>query len=192
MSYTFWCQIFFSELSDLFDEDRTLLLIAQYRKNKKYFDDSKHRAIDIFNRIRDEFHSKGHTVISSEDCAKRMAFLASKYKRIQDHRLLVTGSGVEPVEWPYYDSMSLLLEGTAVMNPQKLLACGSSSMLKVRGTEELDTSSGRTGRKKAASGSKKNYSSSVSTASYREQKLEMGNNLRSDLKDLISIIKKND
>lgn len=147
----------------------------------------------MFGQIRDVFHAKGHKNISAEDCAKRMAYLASRYKQIEDMRLLCTGTGNQMMQnFVYHDIMAQLFEGSAVMKPQKLFACGSSSLMKVRNQEDLtDAEPARKGRKKVSPRGvgKNSYASNVSMVSYRDQKLALGNGLREDIHELLKVVK---
>ncbi|XP_052131643.1 uncharacterized protein LOC127751712 isoform X1 [Frankliniella occidentalis] len=165
------------------------MLIASYHAFKSLFDDDLHRSDEVYADISKKLKKFGCNA-SAEDCSKRMVFLAKKYKEIEDMRLLCSGTG-DVTNWIYYDAMSQIFEKSRVMKPQKLLAAGTASVSKSRNDDDEeeeedqnnDGSSCR-GRKKKTKKKTNSYTSALPIQSYKERKLQQGNELRTILANL--------
>lgn len=121
-----------AENADNWDEGLTMMRIQEYDKKKVFFDDDVHKASGLYRDIKNEFHAQGHTHLTSDHCAERMAWLAVEFNRRYDMTFNCTGIGSEVTNWVYYDAMGQLKQKNASTMPKKLMAFGTSYTTRVR------------------------------------------------------------
>lgn len=145
-------------------------LIEEYKKRKPRFDDAQTKASTLYGEIAVALKDLGYEQFNAERCCNRMGDLAEKFKDRYDKVRFQTGVGKEPTDWAYYDEFAKMFEGTAILEPQKLLNMGSS----FSATTRTPASTNRHGRKDQPK-------KTVSPVSQKERKVQIGEGILQQL-----------
>ncbi|KAE8740178.1 hypothetical protein FOCC_FOCC014298, partial [Frankliniella occidentalis] len=81
--------------SSKFETKSDKLLLAQYYALKPEFDDSKHRASEIYKKILGVMHKHGYYHLTVADLSRRMSSLGIEYRKKKDELRAKTGTGSE-------------------------------------------------------------------------------------------------
>lgn len=129
-------------MKHIFDtKEKSLLLITEYAARRHKFENSLDRDTALYLEIRNVFHEKGYSHVTTENLKKRMAYLRGRFHYLKDMARMCTGSGAEFTNWEFYDAMGQLDEGKAAESPRKLVGMGSSNYTHTRqGTTSSDNS----------------------------------------------------
>lgn len=188
---TFIILIFFSELDDKFDYCKTLMLIDEYRKRQERFSDDVTRADSLYKEIEQVFHAEGYTGITAVYCSRRMAYLSTEFRRRYDMVTRLTGSGSAARNWKYYNVMSRLQERSVVLEPQRLVAFGSSTMNSVRVQQNVVPEKRSSRKRPTPTQKKSNSSAALSLNEFRQQKLQLGFHMVASAEKLASLTEPN-
>lgn len=143
-----------------------LLLIQEYKVRKPRFDDAQTKASTLYAEIAIVMKGKGYKQFNAEKCCNRMGDLANTFREKYDQVRFQTGVGKDPTDWTYYDEFSKLFEGSASLEPQRLVNMGSSYSV----TTRTATSTEQHGRKGQ-------QNKRVSPTSQKERKVLVGEGL---------------
>jgi len=173
--------------------EKDLMLIAQYKTEQPRFEDTRVKSSTIYGDISKHMMRNNHSDMTAVKCSDRMGQLSDQFKiRYDKVRKNETGIGDEPMNWPYYDEMGKLFEGSAVLEPVKLFSYGTSYAITNRSAADSAAARSRTAeahgrkRKQSNESSKKSVTPpSASTQQVRQgilHQFERFNNLlESDL-----------